>query len=154
MSCFYYILLCGINGSGVIATCKNRLKEVARSLDVGIQFDDFYIEPYLIEPASKPGNLLCNISDSSSTTNCEDLIWPGVDANGALLPQQSGKVATTIVKECLRWTKSIALFIGLSGELYEELDHVESSLQDLAAMIDFEIRKANFFPALYITVRP
>lgn len=75
MSLFCIVAISDININAAISQCKVEIAQYAKRSEIGLQFEHFYLEPFLFK-YNTSRHIIFNLSDNDLTTNCEKLLCP------------------------------------------------------------------------------
>ncbi len=136
---------------------KAGLVNLAQTLNVGVWFENRYKEAFESRyDNTAVSNLIFSVSDDFLFDNCEDLVipWWYCDSNESVFEGNFIRIQQ-LLAYCLDNCEYAELYLGTSGEDYDDFSHEEIVLVDFIDTIKMHYdRSPNYIPpSVHLTIR-
>ena len=136
---------------------KVNLVNLARTLNLGVWFENRYKESFEYRYDNTTiSNLIFSISDDFLFDNCEDLVtpWWYCDSNETMFKGNYTRIQQ-ILEYCLNNCEYVELYLGTSGEDYDDFFHKEIALVDFIDTIKMHYKTSPTYipPSVHLTIQ-
>lgn len=153
MSSFCYGILLGIESEEAQKECIEQLEKCAKNSNIGIQFSDFYIEPFIANYYQHVSLLVWNFSDNASTINCEHLLcpdWCNSDSSRCSLESRLNMILTAL--SSVSAYGKLEVWMGTSGDELCDIESIQCMLHSFVPLLINAYHNDLDIPSIHVSI--